>query len=510
MAPTRQRVVRFRRRSDLRPRHMRRAAARRRRPAASPATSRSTAAADPARVSPSSSSRRGRASTTSTTRRSFSRRSSASSKTTGSAANALGGGSFDATAGNIAGMFDFTAPPRLTPLYLDPELGVRSSRRRRLADNGHSGAAPRRVSIAARRRYAVPCARRTRRTNRARSRTPIRCDSCGPQLRHSVRWRSSAARSFSTRALGVRAAFMRNLSPPAECICVPLTPSPCRASRRAVRNRSCAPCRVFGMPIAPRLLRRPRVERCRRRRHRRAGRGDGHRSWSRAAVCSGTAARTRSRIRRWGRSSTRTRWAIAASRRWPPSSGTRLRRALRGPLWHRDLLRNPLVSWTKRCSPSLAFRSRIRRFIRTQQVRSLPRGNARPHTEEWRGLAGLRRSEARQLRGVSSRPPTRRRTAAGVHRLRVRRDRRSTRCGRRSPGTDLGACGPLRTDLRAQPQFCGMFRTPSLRNTATRLAFFHNGVYRSLEQVLAFYNFRDTRPDSVYARGKFDDLPPAY
>ncbi len=78
------------------------------------------------------------------------------------------------------------------------------------------------------------------------------------------------------------------------------------------------------------------------------------------------------------------------------------------------------------------------------------------------------------------------------------------------PGTDLGACGPLRTDLRAQPRFCGAFRTPSLRNTATRLAYFHNGVYRTLEQVLAFYNFRDTRPDSVYARGKFDDLPPAY
>ena len=36
----------------------------------------------------------------------------------------IGAGSFDATAGTIAGMFDFTAPPRLTPLYLDPELGV--------------------------------------------------------------------------------------------------------------------------------------------------------------------------------------------------------------------------------------------------------------------------------------------------------------------------------------------------------------------------------------------------
>lgn len=43
--------------------------------------------------------------------------------------NWLGGkriaaGSFDAAAGSIAAMFDFAAPPRLAPLFLDPELGV--------------------------------------------------------------------------------------------------------------------------------------------------------------------------------------------------------------------------------------------------------------------------------------------------------------------------------------------------------------------------------------------------
>jgi phospholipase C len=36
----------------------------------------------------------------------------------------LGGGSFDANAGSILGMFDFTHEPRMTPLYLDPELGT--------------------------------------------------------------------------------------------------------------------------------------------------------------------------------------------------------------------------------------------------------------------------------------------------------------------------------------------------------------------------------------------------
>lgn len=69
---------------------------------------------------------------------------------------------------------------------------------------------------------------------------------------------------------------------------------------------------------------------------------------------------------------------------------------------------------------------------------------------------------------------------------------------RKNPATDLGACGPLRTDLRTETRYCGLFRTPSLRNTATRTAFFHNGVYSTLDEVLAFYNFRDTKPESVY------------
>ncbi len=75
---------------------------------------------------------------------------------------------------------------------------------------------------------------------------------------------------------------------------------------------------------------------------------------------------------------------------------------------------------------------------------------------------------------------------------------------------DLGICGPLRTDLTAATRYCGMFLTPTLRNVATRHAFFHNGVYHSLEQVLDFYNLRDTRPERVYPGAKYDDLPPAY
>jgi cytochrome c peroxidase len=78
---------------------------------------------------------------------------------------------------------------------------------------------------------------------------------------------------------------------------------------------------------------------------------------------------------------------------------------------------------------------------------------------------------------------------------------------------DLGICGPARTDMATQTQYCGMFLTPTLRNTATRRVFFHNGVFQTLQQVMDFYNFRDTDPQKVYPRGadgtvrKYDDVP---
>ena len=81
---------------------------------------------------------------------------------------------------------------------------------------------------------------------------------------------------------------------------------------------------------------------------------------------------------------------------------------------------------------------------------------------------------------------------------------------------DLGICGPYRIDLSTQPQLCGMFLTPTLRNAATRKVFFHNGADHNLQQVLDFYDFRDTRPEEVYPRGadgrveQFNDLPKRY
>ena len=81
---------------------------------------------------------------------------------------------------------------------------------------------------------------------------------------------------------------------------------------------------------------------------------------------------------------------------------------------------------------------------------------------------------------------------------------------------DLGLCGPTRVDLQKDTRYCGMFKTPSLRNSALRKVFFHNGYYHNLSQVLAFYDFRDTDPGKVYPLGrdgkpeKFDDVPKAY
>jgi cytochrome c peroxidase len=81
---------------------------------------------------------------------------------------------------------------------------------------------------------------------------------------------------------------------------------------------------------------------------------------------------------------------------------------------------------------------------------------------------------------------------------------------------DLGLCGPLRTDLAGRAEYCGLFRTPTLRNVARKRVFLHNGVFHTLEDVVRFYSERDTAPEKWYPRGangapvKFDDLPAKY
>jgi len=80
---------------------------------------------------------------------------------------------------------------------------------------------------------------------------------------------------------------------------------------------------------------------------------------------------------------------------------------------------------------------------------------------------------------------------------------------------DMGLCGPIRTDQASQTGYCGLFKTPTLRNVATRRAFFHNGRFHTLKDVLRFYATRDTDPATWYpasasgAVDLFDDLPTA-
>ncbi len=57
-----------------------------------------------------------------------------------------------------------------------------------------------------------------------------------------------------------------------------------------------------------------------------------------------------------------------------------------------------------------------------------------------------------------------------------------------------GRCEPISP---TKHEYCGLFRTPSLRNVALRRVFLHNGVFHRLEDVVRFYAERDTAPAEV-------------
>ncbi|MFK3740666.1 cytochrome-c peroxidase [Massilia sp. TN1-12] len=61
-------------------------------------------------------------------------------------------------------------------------------------------------------------------------------------------------------------------------------------------------------------------------------------------------------------------------------------------------------------------------------------------------------------------------------------------------------------------QYCGYFRTPSLRNVAVRERLMHNGIFDDLRDAVAFYATRSVTPERWYkGKGKegemFDDVP---
>jgi cytochrome c peroxidase len=77
---------------------------------------------------------------------------------------------------------------------------------------------------------------------------------------------------------------------------------------------------------------------------------------------------------------------------------------------------------------------------------------------------------------------------------------------------DLGLCERKSTKTPSgDEKFCSTFRTPSLRNVALRDSFGHNGVYKTLRDVVVFYAQRAVAPGRIYPPGqKFDDVPPKY
>jgi cytochrome c peroxidase len=80
---------------------------------------------------------------------------------------------------------------------------------------------------------------------------------------------------------------------------------------------------------------------------------------------------------------------------------------------------------------------------------------------------------------------------------------------------DLGLCNNAAIKA-SNPEVCGAFKVPSLRNVALRHSFFHNGRFHTLKDALTFYVQRDTNPEKFYplktdgTYDKFDDLPAQY
>jgi cytochrome c peroxidase len=77
---------------------------------------------------------------------------------------------------------------------------------------------------------------------------------------------------------------------------------------------------------------------------------------------------------------------------------------------------------------------------------------------------------------------------------------------------DLGLCGPRRRDLQGERNYCGFFKTPSLRNVARRRFLFHNGRVTTLAEAVRFYVERDRLPTLWYppvvgTSLPYDDLP---
>lgn len=79
---------------------------------------------------------------------------------------------------------------------------------------------------------------------------------------------------------------------------------------------------------------------------------------------------------------------------------------------------------------------------------------------------------------------------------------------------DLGLCASGRTVPAAanDARYCGMFKTPTLRNVARTAPYFHNAAIATLEDAVLFHFTRDTDPVRWYgsAATRYNDLPARY
>jgi cytochrome c peroxidase len=81
---------------------------------------------------------------------------------------------------------------------------------------------------------------------------------------------------------------------------------------------------------------------------------------------------------------------------------------------------------------------------------------------------------------------------------------------------DLGLCMQKSITLKMPRDLdvnslCGAFKVPTLRNVAVTAPYFHNGVFMTLREAVAFYATRDTDPAKWYGVGqKYSDMPPRY
>jgi cytochrome c peroxidase len=145
------------------------------------------------------------------------------------------------------------------------------------------------------------------------------------------------------------------------------------------------------------------------------------------------------------------------------------------------------------------------------------RGEATFTEQERRGLEAFKDSargacaSCHRLNEVSTNPQNTMFTDYGFDSVGIPRNRALP--SNHSPGAyDLGLCE--RKDRRtpsSDERWCVSFRTPSLRNVAVRESFMHNGQFKRLRDVVAFYAHRASSPDRFYPPGqRFDDVPAKY